>query len=187
MAASSPTILLRRSQIEKLASARDYLACMRCAFMDLARERYSVAAVGHVEGDGGAVHLKAARRAGVRPRLVIKMNANYPCNVAHGLPTIQGFIALLDAETGSLLALMDTIEITARRTAAATALAATYLARADSTVLGVIGCGTQARYHLEALAEVLPIREVRFCDRRPEAALAFALNVEETLLRPTVR
>lgn len=178
MTTSSPTILLRRSQIAKLAGTRDYLACMRSAFMDLAQARYAVATVGHIEGDGGVVHLKAAKRAGVQPRLVVKMNANYPGNVAHGLPTIQGFIALLDAETGALLALVDTIEITARRTAAATALAATYLARADSAVLGVIGCGTQARYHLEALTDVLPIREVRFCDRRPEAAETFSHTIE---------
>ena len=57
------------------------------------------------------------------------MNANFPGNPdRHGLPTIQGVIALFDAADGRLLALLDSIEITSLRTAAATAVAAKYLA-----------------------------------------------------------
>lgn len=90
------------------------------------------------------------------------------------MPTIQGFIALLDAERGSVLALMDSIEITARRTAATTALATEYLAKPGSNTLGIVGCGTQARYHIDALLDVAPIKSVKYYDPRDKAADAFA-------------
>jgi ornithine cyclodeaminase/alanine dehydrogenase-like protein (mu-crystallin family) len=125
-------------------------------------------------------HIKSAQRAGARALAVIKVNGNFPDNAArHELPTIQGFVALLDAERGCVLALMDSIEITARRTAAATALAATYLARPQSRTLAMIGCGVQARYHVEALRDVAPIETIVFCDPRDAAADAFGLQVRE--------
>jgi ornithine cyclodeaminase/alanine dehydrogenase len=60
---------------------------------------------------------------------------------------------------------MDCIWLTARRTGAATALAAKYLAREDSKVLGILGCGVQGRSHLEALVEICQnIEEVKAYD-----------------------
>src|SRR5688572_22896440 len=172
-------LLLTRSAISKLATPRDYLEAMRTAFGQLAEGRFEVPAVGHVQGIGGMFHIKAAQRAGAPSLAVIKVNGNFPKNVQRGLPTIQGFVALLDAECGCVLALMDSIEITARRTAAATALAAKYLARPQSRTLAMIGCGVQARYHLEALRDVVPIEAVVFCDPRDEAADAFAIHMRE--------
>src|SRR5918994_4003153 len=74
---------------------------------------------------------------------------------------------------------MDSIEITARRTAAATALAAKYLARPESRTLALIGCGVQARYHVEALRDVVPLEVVVFCDPRDDAADAFGMKMRE--------
>ena len=74
---------------------------------------------------------------------------------------------------------MDSIEITARRTAAATALAAKYLAKPASRTLAMIGCGVQARYHVEALLDVAPIEAVAFCDPRDDAADAFGSRMRE--------
>ena len=120
-----PVLLLSRTAISKLATTRDYFHSMQTAFADLAYGRFDVPAVAHVPGVGGMFHIKCAQRAGSRALAVIKVNGNFPDNgVRHDLPTIQGFVALLDAERGCVLALMDSIEITARRTAAATALAA---------------------------------------------------------------
>ena len=137
-------------------------------------------AVAHVPGVGGMFHIKSAQRAGSPALAVIKVNGNFPDNGArHDLPTIQGFVALLDAERGCVLALMDSIEITARRTAAATALAAKYLARPESRTLAMIGCGVQARYHVEALRDVAPIEAVVFCDPRDDAADAFGMQMRE--------
>ena len=178
---NAPAVLLvARHAISKLAASRDYLAAMQTAFAGLAAARFDMPAVGHVPGAGGMFHIKSARRAGSPALAVIKVNGNFPNNrVQHGLPTIQGFIALLDAERGCVLALMDSIEITARRTAAATALAAKYLARSGSRSLAMIGCGVQARYHVEALRDVVPIETVVFCDLRDDAANAFDASVRE--------
>lgn len=174
-----PVLLLSRSAIAKLATSRDYLDTMQTAFADLATGRFDVPAVAHVPGIGGIFHIKSAQRAGSPALAVIKVNGNFPGNKERGLPTIQGFVALLDAECGCVLALMDSIEITARRTAAATALAAKYLARPGSRKLAMIGCGVQARYHVQALRDVLPIEAVAFCDPRDDAADAFAALVRE--------
>lgn len=174
-----PVLLLSRGAIAKLATTRDYLAAMQTAFADLAAGRFDVPAVAHVPGIGGMFHIKSAQRAGSPALAVIKVNGNFPANRDRELPTIQGFVALLDAECGCVLALMDSIEITARRTAAATALAAKYLARPGSRTLAMIGCGVQARYHVEALRDVLQIEAVAFCDPRDEAADALAEFVRE--------
>ncbi|HEY7640707.1 MAG TPA: ornithine cyclodeaminase family protein [Steroidobacteraceae bacterium] len=171
-----PVLLLSRSAISGLATTRDYLAAMQAAFSELAQGRFEVPQVAHVPGVGGMFHIKSAQRGGSPALAAIKVNGNFPENVARrGLPTIQGFVALLDADCGCVLALMDSIEITARRTAAATALAAKYLAKPGSRRLAMVGCGVQARYHVEALLDVAPIESVAFCDPRAEAADAFTV------------
>ena len=68
---------------------------------------------------------------------------------------------------------MDSIELTLRRTAAASALAARLLARPDSETLLVCGCGEQGRAHLEALADVLPLKRCLAWDADPDRARAF--------------
>jgi alanine dehydrogenase len=173
-----PVLVLSRSAISGLATPRDYLAAMERAFVDLAAGRFEVPGVAHVPGVGGMFHIKSAQRAGSPALAAVKVNGNFPDNAAlRGLPTIQGFVALLDAESGCVLALMDSIEITARRTAAATALAARYLVRPESRTLAMIGCGVQARYHVDALLDVVPIESVVFCDPRDEAADAFGAQM----------
>jgi len=179
-----PVLLLSRNAISKLATTRDYLTAIQSAFADLAAGRFDVPPVGHVPGVGGMFHIKCAQRTGSPALAAIKVNGNFPNNrMHHDLPTIQGFVALLDAEHGCVLALMDSIEITARRTAAATALAAKYLAKPGSRSLAVIGCGVQALYHVEALRDVAPIESVVFCDPHDAAADAFGTRVRELGLR----
>jgi ornithine cyclodeaminase/alanine dehydrogenase-like protein (mu-crystallin family) len=167
------TLLIDRGLTAALAAPRDYLACTHAAFLDLAGGVYELPDVGHVDGTTGVFHVKAASRRGPKPFVAVKVNANFPDNPSrHALPTIQGFVALLDADDGRLLALMDSTEITARRTAAATALAARHLARPDSAVLGIVGCGEQARCHIDALLDLFPLQRVRLCDPRELAANA---------------
>src|SRR5262249_8679055 len=103
-----------------------------------------------------------------------KTNANFPQNPARGLPTIRGVILLCDADDGTLLAVMDSMELTALRTAAATAVAAKHLARADSTVVTIVGCGNQAGAQCRALSQVLSVRQVFAVDSDPERAARFA-------------
>lgn len=84
-----------------------------------------------------------------------------PRNAARGLPTLNSLITLLDSETGLPLALVDGNWVTAIRTAGLSAVAAKRLARPDSCTIAFIGCGVQARGHLEALGDLFPLREVR--------------------------
>jgi ornithine cyclodeaminase/alanine dehydrogenase-like protein (mu-crystallin family) len=86
----------------------------------------------------------------------MKWVAGYPQNQALGLPYISGLIVLNDPNTGLPTMVSDCTWITAMRTAAASAVAADHLARRDSKVLAMIGCGVQGRSHLEALVIALP-------------------------------
>jgi ornithine cyclodeaminase/alanine dehydrogenase-like protein (mu-crystallin family) len=84
----------------------------------------------------------------------IKLVSGFPENPKHVLPYISGLLILNDLETGFPISVMDCTWITAKRTGAATAIAAKYLARQDSRVLGILGCGVQGRSNLEALTVV---------------------------------
>lgn len=90
-----------------------------------------------------------------------------------GAPTISGVVALLDAD-GALLALLDGGTLTARRTAAVAAYASSLLAADDADVLAVFGVGSLAEEHVEAIAAVRPLREIRAVGRSPERARDFS-------------
>jgi len=81
----------------------------------------------------------------------IKWVSGFPENPKRGLPYISGLLILNDPETGFPISVMDCTWITAKRTGAATAIAAKHLAKQDSKVLGILGCGVQGRSNLEAL------------------------------------
>jgi len=168
---TASTLVLSRATIAARVAPLAYVAAVRRAFLALADARVDVPPVAHVPGFGGGIHLKSARGLDAPRRIAIKLNANFPDNPARlGLPTIQGVIALFDADCGRLLALMDSVEVTAQRTAAATAVAASCLARPDARRLALIGCGIQARYHLDTLRATMPIVSVSCQDLDPDAA-----------------
>lgn len=84
-----------------------------------------------------------------------------PRNRTRGLPAINSLVTLLDSETGLPLAVVDGNWVTARRTAGLSAVAAKRLARPDSGVAAFIGCGVEARSHLDMFADIFPLREIR--------------------------
>jgi alanine dehydrogenase len=102
-------------------------------------------------------------------KLVTVFNKNHE----RGLPSHLATIVLFDPETGALAALMDGRYITEARTAAVSAVSAKHLAARDATTLAIIGSGVQARSHLEAVAEVRPLREVRVWSPRAESRERF--------------
>jgi alanine dehydrogenase len=132
----------------------------------------------------GVFHLKAATLDDddATRWFAAKVNANFPSNPAeHGLPTIQGALLLFDATLGTLRALLDSGELTAARTAAATAVAARWLAPRGATTLTLIGCGRLGRAHLPALCHALPTLERVFLVDREEGALAAATHTARGL------
>ncbi len=106
--------------------------------------------------------------------VVIKIVGYHPENPAEfGLPTILSTVLCLDPHNGHLLAVMDGTLLTALRTAAASAVASRILAREDSRVLGMIGCGAQAVSHLHALSRVFDLDKVLVYDRDPGICASF--------------
>ena len=169
-----PALALTRSEVRALMTPAEYLDSVEAGFRALHEGRAHAPPPLAVELANGVFHGKAAALTLDRSYAALKFNGNFPANGAGGgLPTIQGAILLCDGENGSLLAVMDSIEVTLRRTAAASALAARFLARADSASLLVCGCGAQAPAQLQALRGVLPLKHGWCWDRDPERARAF--------------
>lgn len=98
----------------------------------------------------------------------------FPRNEGTELDAHQGAVLLFDGERGSLVAVADATEVTAIRTAAVSGVATRALAREDASDLAILGSGTQARTHLEAMVAVRPVQRVRVWSRTPERARAFA-------------
>lgn len=91
---------------------------------------------------------------------VVKVVTVCPDNPSKGLPSITGSISVLDSRTGKALAVMDAEWITGIRTAALSALSAKFLAKSDSASIGFLGCGVQARAHLDVLSAYFPIQNI---------------------------
>jgi len=168
------TFNLSRDEVAALMAPGDYIDITAEAFAALAEGRIVSPLPLHVPVEGGGFHAKAALLRGVEPVFALKINGNFPGNPARGLPTIQGVIVLSRADDGRVLAVMDSMEVTLRRTAAATAVAARHLARPDSAVVAVIGCGEQGEAQVRALAVVLPLTTVLAIDRDPARAASMA-------------
>jgi alanine dehydrogenase len=111
-----------------------------------------------------------------RPALGAKLVTVFGRNAAIGLPTHLATIVLLHPSTGAMLAIVDGRYITEARTAAVSAVATNLLANPDAGILAIIGTGVQARSHLQALACVRRIREVRAWSPTPSHRAAFVRN-----------
>jgi ornithine cyclodeaminase/alanine dehydrogenase-like protein (mu-crystallin family) len=118
-------------------------------------------------------YISAMQSAGV------KWVSGFPENYRRGLPYITGLLILNDAETGLPISVMDCVWITAKRTGAATAVAAKYLARPDSSVVGVLGCGVQGRSNVEALNVLFPLERVVAYDTDAAAARRYAAEIDD--------
>jgi alanine dehydrogenase len=144
-----------------------------------ARHHHTIAAGG--DRADGTLLLMPAWQAG---RYVgVKLATVFPSNGAQGLPAVMGTYMLLDGRTGQPLALIDGQALTLRRTAAASALAASYLARRDAERLLVVGTGALAPYLLEAHAAIRPIRTASIWGRDPAKAAQLAQRLDRPGLR----
>jgi alanine dehydrogenase len=111
--------------------------------------------------------------------LATKLLTIFPDNVSQGLPTIHAQIVLFDGRTGIPTAVVDGTEVTRRRTAATSALAASYLANEHAEYLVVVGTGAQALHQALAHAVVRPIRRIGVWGRSPERAQAVVEALKE--------
>src|SRR5262245_58832415 len=176
------TLLLRRSDIERLLSLRDCINAVEEIFRLQGEGKVPIPGILGVKATGGGLHVKAELLPGDRNYLVAKLNANFPANNAHfGLPTIQGVIVVFDAENGVLLAILDAIDRATKRTPAASAVAARYLARKDSSTAAICGCGQQGRAQLRAALLLLPLTKVYAFDVNEHAGINFRNDLSPEL------
>lgn len=115
----------------------------------------------------------------------VKIVSVFPGNGTQGLPSVMGAYVLMSARTGEPLAMIDGRMLTLRRTAAASALAAKYLARPDASRLLMVGTGALAPHLIRAHATVRPLREVVIWGRTPEKAKTLAGVLHSRYLKVT--
>jgi len=176
------TTLLSRQDVERLLQPQECIAAVEDAFRKLAQGTVPLPGILGMHAGDGSFHVKAGFLTLDRPYFAAKLNANFPQNGArHALPTIQGVVILSDAANGVPLAIMDSMSITALRTAAATAVAAKYLARRDCETALICGCGGQAAAQLRALLTVRNPHVVWAYDQDNVRAAGFAASMEREL------
>jgi alanine dehydrogenase len=169
---SEGTLLLRRSDVEGLLSLRDCIDAVEEIFRLQGDGKVPASGILGVKAPNGGLHVKACLLPRDKNYIVAKLNTNFPNNRARSdLPTIQGLIVICNADNGFPLAVFDSIDITIKRTAAASALAAKYLARKDSCVATICGCGEQGRAQLRAVHLVLPLTKIYAFDVDEGAAM----------------
>jgi alanine dehydrogenase len=177
------TVVLTRRDVAELLDVDECIEAVERAFRLHAEGRTMTPGVLGAHVDGGGFHVKTAGLPGSdRSYFAAKINANFPGNRERfGMPTIRGVLALFDVENGFPLALLDSAEITSVRTAAATAVAARYLAREDAEIVTICGCGVQGLAQLRAIARVRPVRAVFAFDANGSRAEEYAAAMTREL------
>lgn len=184
----SQVLYLSRGDVEKVGPPMaEIIAVVEAVFREKGEGRVEMPAkIGIHPAPNDFFHampayVPAARAAG------IKWVSNSTQNPAKGLPTIGGLLILNDPETGLSLAIMDCTWITAKRTGAASAVAAKYLAWGDAANLTIIGCGVQGRSHLEAMLAQFPgIRRIVAYDQRPATLTRYVQEMQATHAVPLI-
>lgn len=170
--------LLNEAQVKSLLPMSDLVQAMEDALArfsagDVLQPVRTVLTVGPTRAYFGVMPAYMPQPARLGAKLVTVFNGNE----ARGLPSHLATILLLDPDTGALVALMDGRYITEARTAAVSAVSARHLALPRAGTLAIIGTGVQARSHLEALAEVRPLAEVRVWSPRASSRDRFVAEM----------
>ena len=174
-------LILREPEILELLDPAACMGAMEQAFAAYSGGRAELPSVIHLDipESRGEIHIKTGHIHG-GPYYAVKMVSGFPGNSQLGLPANDGMIAAFDAATGAPVAfLLDNGLITDLRTAAAGAVAAKHLARAEVRRAAVIGTGGQARYQMEMLARVRPFGELRIWGRDRNKAIARIADLQQ--------
>jgi ornithine cyclodeaminase len=172
----SMVLYLSESDVAAAMTMDDAVEVVEEAFAGYARgESFLLPRVAHpLRGEAGTLRIISA----VLPKASFFGLKTLTGTPGRRLPEETYFVALLfDMETGALRAVISANHLTGLRTGAASAVAAKYLARKDAEVLGVFGAGPQARYQVEALCAVRPVRMVKVFTPHSETATRFAAKV----------
>lgn len=170
--------LLTEAHVKALLPFADLIAAMEMALArfsagDVLQPVRSVLLVGPQQAYFGLMPAYVAQP----PQLGAKLVTVFGDNHKRGLPSHLATILLLDPDTGALIALMDGRYITEARTAAVSAVSARHMARVDASTMAILGSGVQARSHLEALAAVRPLTDVRIWSPTPASRDRFVTEM----------
>lgn len=181
--ASAPRLLiLSHKDIVELLDLDTCIASVEEAFRAHGNGQVMPAGFLHVDTANGGFHIKTGGLNSPTAYFGLKANARFMENrEKYGLPNVQGLIYLADGDCGTPLAIMDSIHITGLRTAAATAVAARFLAPHGPAVVTVCGCGTQARIQLAAISKVRTIVKAYAYARSDDHMRAFSLQMSDEL------
>ena len=176
------TLILNHADVERLLTMEECIDVMVPALVALARGSVHLPqrVVVKPAAAQGLLGLMPVYMAGDEPAFGLKAVCVFPGNAARGKDIHQGSVTLFSAETGEIQALMNASAITATRTAAVSGLATRVLAREDAQILAIIGAGVQGWAHLEAMACVRPLTEVRVADFDSERARRFAQTAAQS-------
>ncbi len=175
-------LYLSQADVESVAlGMAEIIAALETAFREKGEGRVEMPAkIGIHPQTDAFLHAMPASIPGQKAA-GMKWVAGYPGNSRRGLPYITGLLILNDYETGLPLAVMDCVWITAKRTGAATALSAKYLARPESESVGILGCGVQGQSNLEALKVLFPLKRAFAYDTHPGRSEAYAKKMSAAL------
>ena len=175
------TLVLTDSEVKKLLSLSEVVEAVELAFKKKGLGRVQMPAKIYLyyrEYDGDLRTMPAfLEDLGISAVKIVNVHPRNP--VETGLPTVMAVITLIEPSTGAPIAIMGGTTITDMRTGAAGAIAAKYLARKDSKILGLVGAGAQARTQLLALLEVFDFDEVRVWSRTEESKKRFVAEIKE--------
>jgi ornithine cyclodeaminase/alanine dehydrogenase-like protein (mu-crystallin family) len=172
-------LLLSAADVERLFPPGLAIASQRTAFSALGLGEAVLPPRLLVPGAGDSVAFCYAARLSPSGAAVSKFGSVNPGNVGRGLPTVNAVITVLDPSDGRPVAVLDGTSVTTLRTAAASAVAASVLARPGARRLAVLGAGVQARGHVAALAQVLPtLADVRIFSPTPARREALARDLD---------
>lgn len=162
MSQSGNFLYLSRETLEGLdISSAEVVESIENLIRDRARSRAWSAPKAAFTPPDGRYMMATLSAADDPPLLAVKAVVLNPRNPERGLDGINATVILLDSDTGLPAAVMDGNWVTAIRTAGLSAVAATRMARADSSIAAFIGCGVQAHSHMRAFAELFPLKEIR--------------------------
>jgi ornithine cyclodeaminase len=168
-------LILTHSQVRELLPMRDCMAAVTEALAGLARgEGVQPLRSAFLRPDRRGVLAWMPGALGAGGVFGVKVLSVVEDPGALGVDSHQGGVLLFDAADGAPLALLEAGAITAVRTAAVSAVATEQLARTDARTLAILGAGTQARSHVEAMLAVRAIERVRVWGRDPGKVRAFA-------------
>jgi alanine dehydrogenase len=179
LAGGGEVMLLNTDDIRRVLDMATCVEVVESVFRRLAEGAAPQPAAVSFDAGPGHFHVKAGLSGD--GYYVAKVNANYPANPKLGLPTIQGLVMLSSAVDGRVLAVLDSAELTARRTGAATAVAVRHLAVQRPLAVTLCGCGRQAVAQLTAVAAVRPIAQAYVCDRDPAAAHRLVVELADEI------